>query len=103
MKGLMITLVILLVVGLIGFATNPSFDDYKEWYKSETAQDVEASSEIGKSLVGVVSGLVADASVERKDFKIFSLYTSEALDDYRVLGIFNNFFVLNDGKAENAN
>lgn len=63
MKGIMIVVVIVLVVGLVGFATNPNYDDYKEWYKSKAAQDVEASTEIGKSVVGVVSGLVADASV----------------------------------------
>ncbi|NLB34112.1 MAG: DUF4359 domain-containing protein [Tissierellia bacterium] len=95
----MIVLVIVLVVGLVGFATNPNYDDYKEWYKSKAAQDVEASTEIGKSVVGVVSGLVADASVMREDYKVYSVYTSEALSNYKVLGIFNNFFVLNDGKV----
>ncbi|HKM02122.1 MAG TPA: hypothetical protein VJ083_08745 [Sedimentibacter sp.] len=99
MKGIMIVVVIVLVVGLVGFATNPNYDDYKEWYKSKAAQDVEASTEIGKSVVGVVSGLVADASVMREDYKVYSVYTSEALSNYKVLGIFNNFFVLNDGKV----
>lgn len=99
MKGIMIVVVIVLVVGLVGFATNPNYDDYKEWYKSKAAQDVEASTEIGKSVVGVVSGLVADASVAREDYKVYSVYTSEALSNYKVLGIFNNFFVLNDGKV----
>jgi hypothetical protein len=99
MKGIMIVVVIVLVVGLVGFATNPNYDDYKEWYKSKAAQDVEASTEIGKSVVGVVSGLVADASVVREDYKVYSVYTSEALSNYKVLGIFNNFFVLNDGKV----
>ena len=100
MKGIMIVIVIVLVVGLIGFSTNPSYDDYKEWYKSKTAQDVQASTEIGKSLVGVVSGIMADASIVREDYKVYSLYTSEALDNYRVLGIFNNFFVLDDVKTK---
>ena len=99
MKGIMIVVVIVLVVGLVGFATNPNYDDYKEWYKSKAADDVEASTEIGKSVVGVVSGLVADASVVREDYKVYSVYTSEDLSNYKVLGIFNNFFVLNDGKV----
>lgn len=102
MKGIMIVVVIVLVIGLIGFSTNPSYDDYKEWYKSKTAQDVEASTEIGKSVVGVVSGLVADASIVREDYKIYSVYTSQALNNYKVLGIFNNFFVLDDGKAKDV-
>lgn len=56
MKGIMIVVVIVLVVELIGFSTNPSYKDYKEWYKSKTNQNVKASTEIGKSVVGVVSG-----------------------------------------------
>ena len=92
-------IVIALVLGLIGFATNPGYDDYKDWYKSKTAQDVEASTDLGKSIVGMVSGLVADASIVREDYKVYSVYTSEAVENYRVLGIFNNFFVLDDGKA----
>ena len=102
MKGIMIVIVIVLVVGLIGFSTNPGYEDYKEWYKSKTVQDVEASTEIGKSVVGMVSGLVADASIVREDYKICSIYTSEAVPNYRVLGIFNNFFVLNDGMTKDA-
>lgn len=100
MKGIMIVIVVVLVVGLIGFSTNPSFDDYKEWYKSKTTQDVQASTEIGKSVVGAVSGIMADASIVREDYKIYSVYTSEVLDNYKVLGIFNNFFVLDDGKTK---
>ncbi len=99
MKAIMIVIVLVLVLGLIGFATNPGYDDYKDWYKSKTAQDVEASTNLGKSIVGMVSGLVADASIVREDYKVYSVYTSEAVENYRVLGIFNNFFVLDDGKA----
>jgi hypothetical protein len=102
MKGIMIVIVLVLVVGLIGFATNPSYDDYKEWYKSKATEDVQASTEIGKSVVSVVSGFVADASIVREDYKVYSLYTSEAVDNYRVLGIFNNFFVLDDVKAKDV-
>jgi|LAHS01.1.fsa_nt_gb hypothetical protein len=100
MKGIMIVIAIVLVVGLIGFSTNPSYEDYKEWYKSKLSGDAEASTEIGKSVVGVVSGFIADVSVMREDYKVYSLYTSEAVDNYRVLGIFNNFFILNDGKIK---
>lgn len=99
MKKIMILLAIIFLVGLIGFSTNPDYEDYKEWYKSKSAQDVEASTEIGKSVVGVVSGLVADASIVREDYKVYSVYRSQAVENYRVLGIFNNFFVLDDGKA----
>ena len=98
MKGIMIVIVIALIVGLIGFSTNPGYEDYKDWYKSKTAQAVEASTEIGKSVVGMVSGLVADASIVREDYKIYSIYTSEAVDNYRILGIFNNFLVLDNGQ-----
>nr|WP_300091740.1 hypothetical protein [Sedimentibacter sp.] len=95
MKGIIFSTVILLVVLLIGFSTNPSYEDYKEWYKTESYEEVEASTKIEKSVVGFVSGLVADSTVVREDYKVLSLYTVENDDyTYKVLGIFNNFFVI---------
>lgn len=95
MKGIIFSTVILLIVSLIGFSTNPSYEDYKEWYKTESYEEVEASTQIEKSVVGFVSGLVADSTVVREDYKVLSLYTVENDDyTYKVLGIFNNFYVI---------
>ena len=99
MKGIIFLVVILLLVSLIGFATNPSYEEYKEWYKTQNYEDVEASTRIEKSVVGFVSDLVADTTVVRDDYKIYSLYTMDNNDyTYKVVGAFNNFYVLEDEK-----
>jgi hypothetical protein len=97
MKGIIFSTVILLVVSLIGFSTNPSYEDYKEWNKTQTYEEIEASTQIEKSVVGFVSDLVADSTVVREDYKVLSLYTIENDDSsYKVLGIFNNFFIIDN-------
>jgi hypothetical protein len=97
MKGIIFSTVILLIVSLIGFSTNPSYEDYKEWNKTQTYEEIEASTQIEKSVVGFVSDLVADSTVVREDYKVLSLYTIENDDSsYKVLGIFNNFFIIDN-------
>jgi hypothetical protein len=97
MKGIIFSTVILLVVSLIGFSTNPSYEDYKEWNKTQTYEEIEASTQIEKSVVGFVSDLVADSTVVREDYKVLSLYSIENDDSsYKVLGIFNNFFIIDN-------
>lgn len=95
MKGILFFVALVLLVSLIGFATNPSYEDYKEWYKTQNYENVEAFSKLEKSVVGLVSDLVADSIVIRDDYKVFSLYTMDSDDyNYKVIGVFNNFFVL---------
>lgn len=97
MKGIIFSTVILLIVSLIGFSTNPSYEDYKEWNKTQDYEEMGASTQIEKSVVGFVSDLVADSTVVREDYKVLSLYTVENDDSsYKVLGIFNNFFVIDN-------
>ncbi|MGB4438752.1 MAG: hypothetical protein WBJ13_05890, partial [Sedimentibacter sp.] len=95
--------VLVLIVSLIGFSTNPSYEDFKEWFKVQSYEDVETSTEIEKTIVGFVSGIAADSSVVRDDRKVYSLYTMNSKENnYRVLGIFNNFFILEDEEVLNA-
>ena len=95
MKGILSLVVILLIVSLIGFATNPTYEDYKEWYKSQNYKEVEASTKIEQAVVGLVSNIVADNSVVRDDYKIYSMYTMDNDKyNYKVVGAFNNFFIL---------
>ena len=103
MKGLVLIVILVLLVSLIGFATNPTYEDYKEWYKAQNYEEVEASTKLEKSVVGLVSDFVADSTVVRDDYKICSMYTVESDDyNYKVIGAFNNFFVLENGKTEEA-
>lgn len=99
MKGILSLVIIILIVSLIGFATNPSYEDYKEWYKSKNYEDVNASTKLGQTVVGLVSDFIADSTVVREDYKVCSLYKiSSDLYTYKVVGAFNNFFVIEDGK-----
>lgn len=103
MKGLFMLVVFVLLVSLIGFATNPTYEDYKEWYKTKNYEDVEASTKLEKSVVGLVSDFVADSTVVRDDYKIYSMYTIKSNDyNYKVIGVFNNFFVLANEKTHAA-
>lgn len=101
MKRLVLAVVIVFLVSLIGFATNPTYDDYKEWYKTQNYKEVEASTKLEKSVIGVVSNFVADSTVVRDDYKVCSVYTVDNnVYNYKVIGVFNNFFVIKNGKAE---
>lgn len=103
MKGILSLVVLLLIVSLIGFATNPTYDDYKEWYKSQNFEENNASSKIEQAVIGMVSDMVADNSVVRNDYKVCSMYTMESGDyDYKVIGAFNNFFVLKNQETKPA-
>lgn len=100
MKGILFLVALVLIVSLVGFATNPSYEDYKEWYKTQNFEDVKASTKIEQTVVGLVSDFVADNTVIRDDYKIYSLYTMENKDyNYKVVGAFNNFFVLKNEQA----
>lgn len=95
MKGILSIVTILLIVALIGFSTNPSYEDYKEWYKTQNVRDFEASTKIKQAVVGLVSDFVADNAVVRDDYKVCSLYTLNSDEiNYKVVGAFNNFFIL---------
>lgn len=101
MKGILFFVALVLLVSLIGFATNPSYEDYKEWYKTQNYENVEAFSKLEQSVVGLVSDFVADSIVVRDDYKVFSLYTMDSDNyNYKVIGVFNNFFVLENEDAE---
>lgn len=97
MKGFLFLFALVMIVSLIGFATNPSYEDYKEWYKSQNYEESNASTKLEKSVVGLVSDFVADSSVVRQDYKVWSLYTMDNDKySYKVVGAFNNFFVLDN-------
>lgn len=102
-KILIIGAVLTLFLLILGAATNPSYSEYKEWYKSQMYEETSASTELQKSFTGFISDLVSDAGVVREDHKLYSLYKIETEDfTYKVLGAFNNFYVLEDIKVTKA-
>lgn len=102
-KYLMIGIVILIIVSIFGVATNPSFGDYKEWYKLQAQEgfidykEGKEATEFEKSVMSFFSDMITDTSIVREDFKIYSLYTSTD-NNYKVLGIFNKFYILEDAE-----
>lgn len=104
MKGTFSLVALLLIVSLIGFATNPTYEDYKKWYKSENYKDVEATTKIEQAVVGLVSDFVSDNSVVRDDYKVYSMYTMNSDKyNYKVIGVFNNFFILENKEIVTKN
>lgn len=109
------TIYIILILGLVmtlGYVTNPTYANYKEWfnqqaqeqykeYKLKNNEDVVETTQLENSLMGFFANLISGTSIIREDHKIYSLYTMEGDEyDYKVLGMFNNFFVLKDENSQ---
>lgn len=107
-KYIIIIAIIMLFLTTLGFATNPSYEDYKAWYKEQAQagfknyKSGEETTEFEKSLMNFFAGVIADTSVVREDYKLYSLYkTNSDEHNYKVLGLFNNFFVIKDEISQN--
>ncbi|MDF2881726.1 MAG: hypothetical protein K0R54_2283, partial [Clostridiaceae bacterium] len=107
-KVLIIGAVLTLFILILGAATNPSYAEYKEWYKqqandtykeykSENNEAVVETTHFENSLMGFFADMISDTSVIREDHKFYSLYTIDSESfKYKVLGVFNNFYILED-------
>ncbi len=83
-------IVILVVVGLLAAFTNPTMDDYIAWYKNELAQ--KASNGIERAITKFVSDTVIESMSVRSDDVVFSIFTTDVLENHtKVLGIFKKF------------
>lgn len=94
---------LIIFVLILGTATNPSYAEYKEWFKANLYKEANASTELEKSVTGFIADIVSDAGVVREDYKFYSLYKIETEDfNYKVLGILNNFYILEDAKISTS-
>lgn len=102
-KAVIIISILVIAILTIGFTTNPSYEDYKAWFKSEVVNEMEEdSTQFEKSFYGFFADLISDAAVVREDHKLYSLYTIDTEEvQLKVLGMFNNFYVLEDN-VENS-
>lgn len=97
-------LFVLLVILLLGlYATNPTKLDFKEFAYETVKTDVKnagiTSSEFFNSLLASLSGNITETAVDilvkRKNYYIYSIYTVEGKDcEHKYLGIFRNFYKL---------
>lgn len=102
-KILIIGMILIISVLIIGTATNPSYAEYKEWFKANLYKESNASTKLEKSVTGFIADIVSDTGVVREDYKFYSLYKIETEDfNYKVIGIFNNFYVIKDKEIETA-
>lgn len=102
-KNLVIIALLLALVVMYGSSTNPGYEDYKTWVKEEVKKDyaVKAgkteTSKLEDSLSGFVVDIALDSKVIIEDRNVYSLYTlkdENEDEDFKVLGVFNNFYVL---------
>lgn len=91
--------VLVSVLLLVSFATNPSYDDFKHEYKAQVMNDLGTRNNNG--FVDLLVGSVADKSlnvfynnyVQYKDYKFFSIVTVKepGKSEVSYLGFLNKF------------
>lgn len=101
MKGMIVTIVVIAVLGLF-VATNPTSEDYSAYLQQDIAQDATADGGVPgglASLLGGVAGGLLSSTATRHNYLFFSTYSVELGDeDMLTLGILGNFIVLKDGE-----
>jgi hypothetical protein len=72
------TAIILALVGVALFSTNPTQDEYISWLKQQVS--TEAGGGIDGALLSSFGGPLLNASTARKDFFVFSLYETKLIE-----------------------
>jgi len=85
--------------------TNPTMEDYGEYLRQEVVKDVAKENGlnkvIGSFFGGITSHLITNMTI-RSDFVLFSLYKTDlGNNNTQVIGILNNFIVLDPDKFRN--
>jgi hypothetical protein len=103
MKSLSTTVVVVAVLGLLAY-TNPQMASFEQFIHAQILQGTEKKDEVTKALGsllgGVASRFIAN-SATRSDYVFFSLYRATYDGkDVTVLGVLNNFIVVNRSNPE---
>lgn len=89
-KLVTLLLIILVVLGL--YATNPSKSEFIDWAKEQASANTDSVLE--KGLVALVGNFMIDSYTTTKNCLLFSIYTVSTGDSHvTVVGILNNFIV----------
>lgn len=99
MKAIITTIILIGLVLLLA-VTNPSPEQHSNYLRQEMSEQAKEESEMTQALVvlfgGVAEEVLANATT-RKNYLLFSVYsTGMASDELVVLGVLGNFFVLSD-------
>lgn len=92
-------LIILIIVLLTLYLTNPALSDFEEYIERNAYNSVKASSmssdDSFDELIGLLSGELSKAyaniATTRNEYYIYSTYTIAGIDDYYFVGIFKQF------------
>ena len=94
-------LLLIIVIGVALYATNPSKKDFVDWVQEQLKDKVEDEAEEGSlgdgfgSVLGNLGGVIASGVTEEKNYHLCSVYTIDlGEEDYSYLGIFKLFVPL---------
>jgi hypothetical protein len=101
-KPLLWVIILIVLLGL--YATNPTKTEFKEYAKEQIKQEVQNSGAATKSFMDsillMISGYVAEKAVDtvvtRDNYYLFSIYSVKGKESkYKFLGIFRSFIPVN--------
>lgn len=102
MKLLSTTLAIIAALGLLAF-TNPKMEQYEEYLHQRVVQRTEKQDDVSKAvgaIFGRVAGSLLASATVRKDYVFLSVYdTRFGGERLKVVGVLNNFILLEDAKS----
>ena len=94
----------LLVIALafICMETNPTHEQYTTWIKEDYIPKTTDSNQITEALAQIVVPSLMSESTITKNYVFFSIYEVhlEHGNTLKILGMLNNFFVLEDSSAQ---
>jgi len=85
----------IIMVLIIGYATNPTEEKFREYIKQEINNTAENEDDIiSEGVLKIFSGAISNLTpVEQKNYYVFSMYRIDVSeDDYVFIGAFNHFF-----------
>ena len=103
------TLIIIILLGALMYATNPTQVEFEAYYSSKLEKIIEVEQEKSDGFFSKISSNMKNRAkkvsalntVERKDYFIFSLYNANVLGTkVNYIGVFKKFFVISDSIEE---
>lgn len=99
MKSSQFLILLVLIIIILMAVTNPGINDYVIWISDQSSE--EASSQLEEILTNLVGEPMVRRTTSRDNYVIFSIYETEVPElnggeSSKTIGIFGNFFVLND-------
>lgn len=100
-KKVTIIAVVLSVLVVTAFITNPSKSDYVSWVKEREMN--RAKNVIEYYAISTLGNSILTTTTEQSDYLIFSVFTTKFDDEeYKILGIFKKFIPLNYKEIKNS-